>query len=107
MDYLALLDALFGAETMPDDARDRLAGGFEAYELDTSSAAAKVVELETALAAAQAEISALKVYNFDKLMNGDIGGNPEGGDDDDETAITVDDLFGDPDDHDTNTKEDD
>lgn len=107
MDLRALIEALFGADAMPDDAQSQLLSGVEAYEMDTSATGAKVAQLEQAIATLQAENDALKIYNFDKLMNGPdtpVEQNPGVDDGDDEQAtITTDDLFGEPGEPDTDT----
>lgn len=83
---------------LPDDWRDSIS---RAYDEDFSGAVAKTTELETQLndvtASSAAEIAKLKAANYDLVMkiprsesdSTDIIDN-----DDSDTQITVDDLFG-------------
>lgn len=85
---------------LPDDWRDQLRG---AYTEDFEGAIAKNNELSTQLdnvsSSSAAEISKLKSTNYDLLMQIPSNGNSTDTtniiDNDDDTDITVEDLFGD------------
>lgn len=101
MRFAEILAALMGGEALPEDWGNQIT---EAYEYDMSVPGAKVGELEAMLAAKDAEITALKVHNYELLMSaGDSVGDTDPTDDDnptDDEEITTDDLFGDPEEED-------
>lgn len=81
MNFLELLAEIFEAETMPDDARDRITEAYEfdrneivtGYDAAAAEANTEIARLNEALEAAKAEIVAVKAMNFDKLMGGAPG----------------------------------
>lgn len=91
-----LLAALRAEEAMPEDWDAQIS---EAYEYDMSVPTAKISDLETALAAKDAEITALKVHNYELLMGaGPVEDEPaEDTAEDVEEDFTTEDLFGDVD----------
>lgn len=99
MKFAEMLAAMLAGETLPEDWGSQIT---EAYEYDMSVPGAKVTELEAALAAKDAEITALKVHNYELLMSDagsadNIDGDADDTVDTDDEEITTDDLFGDPD----------
>lgn len=99
MDFKALLAALLSEDSLPENWGDQIT---EAYEFDLSVPNAKVGDLETQLAAKDAEIAALKIRNYELLEYGNTE-HDEADEDATEVAdedLTTEDLFTDPEDED-------
>lgn len=100
MNFKDLLASLIAEETMPENWGDQVT---EAYEFDLSVPNAKVGELEALLAAKDAEITALKVRNYELLEYGNTERDGEEGLADEvvtDEDLTTEDLFTDPDEED-------
>lgn len=94
MDFKDLLAALFAGEVMPDDSVNQIT---EAYEFDMSIPRAQIDELGAQLALKDAEITALKLRNYELLENGSNDDTVVEEDNETvDTDITTDDLFTDP-----------